>query len=361
MRIKFYFSILVLFLLGLGGVLLYLAKGMKPLHLYIVEGIIAFILVFLFIFYRKIVKPMNIIGSGMELLREQDFSSRLSKVGQYEADRIVNVFNRMMEQLKNERLRLREQNHFLDLLIQASPMGVVITTLNGEISQLNPMGLKMMGVRLEEIMGKKKRSASSSRWLNEHFKDPFVQKAHKQKLRSRAYFKLDEIQQTDKLFKPGMTVVDLGAAPGGWSQYVVSQIGGKGRVIACDILDMNPIVGVDFLQGDFRDENVLNALLERVGEAKVDVVMSDMAPNFSGMPSVDIPRAMYLVELALDMCKQVLAKKGSFVVKVFQGEGFDEYLCEIRSLFSVVKVRKPEASRGRSREVYIVASGYKGE
>ena len=155
MRIKFYFSILVLFLLGLGGVLLYLAKGMKPLHLYIVEGIIAFILVFLFIFYRKIVKPMNIIGSGMELLREQDFSSRLSKVGQYEADRIVNVFNRMMEQLKNERLRLREQNHFLDLLIQASPMGVVITTLNGEISQLNPMGLKMMGVRLEEIMGKK--------------------------------------------------------------------------------------------------------------------------------------------------------------------------------------------------------------
>lgn len=155
MRIKFYFSILVLFLLGLGGVLLYLAKGMKPLHLYIVEGIIAFILVFLFIFYRKIVKPMNIIGSGMELLREQDFSSRLSKVGQYEADRIVNVFNRMMEQLKNERLRLREQNHFLDLLIQTSPMGVVITTLNGEISQLNPMGLKMMGVRLEEIMGKK--------------------------------------------------------------------------------------------------------------------------------------------------------------------------------------------------------------
>ena len=155
MRIKFYFSILVLFLLGLGGALLYLAKGMQILHLYIVEGIIACILVFLVVFYRKIVKPMNIIGSGMELLREQDFSSRLSKVGQYESDRIVNVFNRMMEQLKNERLRLREQNHFLDLLIQASPMGVVITTLNGEISQLNPMGLKMMGVRLEEIMGKK--------------------------------------------------------------------------------------------------------------------------------------------------------------------------------------------------------------
>lgn len=155
MRIKFFFCILVLFLLGLGGTLLYLAKGMRPMHLYIVEGIIVFILVFLIVFYRKIVKPMDIIGSGMELLREQDFSSRLSKVGQYEADRIVNVFNRMMEQLKNERLRMREQNHFLDLLIQASPMGVVITTLDGEISQLNPMGLKMMGVRLEDALGRK--------------------------------------------------------------------------------------------------------------------------------------------------------------------------------------------------------------
>lgn len=208
-------------------------------------------------------------------------------------------------------------------------------------------------------MGKKKRSASSTRWLNEHFKDKFVQQAHKQKLRSRAYFKLDEIQKTDKLFKPNMTVVDLGAAPGGWSQYVVMQIGERGRVIACDILDMDPIVGVDFLQGDFREEKVLNTLLEKIGDDKVDVVMSDMAPNFSGMPSVDIPRAMYLVELALDMCKQVLASQGSFVVKVFQGEGFDEYLREIRSLFKIVKVRKPEASRDRSREVYIVAMGYK--
>lgn len=208
-------------------------------------------------------------------------------------------------------------------------------------------------------MGKKKRSASSTRWLNEHFKDKFVQQAHKQKLRSRAYFKLGEIQKTDKLFKPNMTVVDLGAAPGGWSQYVVTQIGERGRVIACDILDMDPIVGVDFLQGDFREEKVLNTLLEKIGDDKVDVVMSDMAPNFSGMPSVDIPRAMYLVELALDMCKQVLASQGSFVVKVFQGEGFDEYLREIRSLFKTVKVRKPEASRDRSREVYIVAMGYK--
>ena len=155
MRIKGFFGILVFLLLVLGGGLLFLSSRLNMIYFYIGEGLVLFILCYLPFFYRKIVKPLNSIGSGMELLREQDFSSRLSKVGQYEADRIVNVFNRMMEQLKNERLRLREQNHFLDLLIQASPMGVVITTLNGEISQLNPMGLKMMGVRLEEIMGKK--------------------------------------------------------------------------------------------------------------------------------------------------------------------------------------------------------------
>ena len=155
MRIKFYFFILVLFLLGLGGALIYLAGKMQTTHLYVVEGIIVFILLYLVVFYRKIVKPMSTIGSGMELLREQDFSSRLSRVGQYEADRIVNVFNRMMEQLKNERLRMREQNHFLDLLIQASPMGVVIMTLDGEVSQLNPMAVKMLGVRLEEAQNRK--------------------------------------------------------------------------------------------------------------------------------------------------------------------------------------------------------------
>ncbi|MBK5144241.1 23S rRNA (uridine(2552)-2'-O)-methyltransferase RlmE [Budviciaceae bacterium BWR-B9] len=208
-------------------------------------------------------------------------------------------------------------------------------------------------------MGNKKRSASSTRWLQEHFNDKYVQQAQKKGLRSRAWFKLDEIQQADKLFKPGMTVVDLGAAPGGWSQYVVTQIGNIGRVIACDILPMDPIAGVDFLQGDFRDEMVLKALLERVGDSKVQVVMSDMAPNMSGTPAVDIPRAMYLVELALDMCKDVLAPGGSFVVKVFQGDGFDEYLREIRALFKTVKIRKPDASRSRSREVYIVATGRK--
>lgn len=208
-------------------------------------------------------------------------------------------------------------------------------------------------------MANKKRSASSSRWLQEHFSDKYVQQAQKKGFRSRAWFKLEEIQQSDNIFKPGMTVVDLGAAPGGWSQYVVQQLGNKGRIIACDLLPMDPIVGVDFLQGDFRDELVLKALLDRVGENKVQVVMSDMAPNMSGMPAVDIPRSMYLVELALDMCRDVLAPGGSFIVKVFQGEGFDEYLGQIRSLFTKVKVRKPDASRSRSREVYIVATGRK--
>ncbi|WP_392563488.1 23S rRNA (uridine(2552)-2'-O)-methyltransferase RlmE [Orbus wheelerorum] len=208
-------------------------------------------------------------------------------------------------------------------------------------------------------MSGKKRSASSSRWLNEHFKDRFVQQAQKKGLRSRAWFKLEEIQNTDKLFRPGITVVDLGAAPGGWSQYVAPLIGDKGRIIACDLLPMDPIVGVDFLQGDFRDEAVLKTLLERVGEDKVQVVMSDMAPNMSGQPAVDIPRAMYLVELALDMCRDVLAPNGSFIVKIFQGEGFEDYLKSVRDMFKVVKIRKPEASRARSREVYIVASGRK--
>ncbi|BAE73645.1 Ribosomal RNA large subunit methyltransferase E [Sodalis glossinidius str. 'morsitans'] len=208
-------------------------------------------------------------------------------------------------------------------------------------------------------MATKKRSASSSRWLQEHFSDKYVQQAQKKGLRSRAWFKLDEIQQSDKLFRPGMTVVDLGAAPGGWSQYVATQIGGKGRIIACDILPMDPMVGVDFLQGDFREPLVLQALLERVGEQKVQVVVSDMAPNMSGTPAVDIPKSMYLVELALDMCRDVLAPGGNFLVKVFQGEGFDEYLREIRSLFTKVKIRKPDASRARSREVYIVATGRK--
>lgn len=208
-------------------------------------------------------------------------------------------------------------------------------------------------------MSGKKRTASSSRWMQEHFDDHYVKLAQKRGFRSRAAFKIEEIQEKDKLIRPGMTVVDLGAAPGGWSQVAVKLAGDSGKVIACDILPMDPIVGVDFLQGDFREEKVLDALLERVGDAKVDVVLSDMAPNMSGTGGVDQPRAMYLVELALDMCHQVLAPNGCFAVKVFQGEGFEEYMKSVREAFKTVKTRKPDSSRPRSREVYLVATGYK--
>ncbi|RJG51311.1 23S rRNA (uridine(2552)-2'-O)-methyltransferase RlmE [Motilimonas pumila] len=208
-------------------------------------------------------------------------------------------------------------------------------------------------------MAKKTKSASSQRWLDEHVNDHYVQQANKLGLRSRAVFKLDEINAKDKLIKPGMTVVDLGAAPGSWSHRCVELVGDKGLVVACDILPMDPIAGVDFLQGDFREEAVLNALLARIGDAKVDVVLSDMAPNMSGTNEVDQPRAMYLVELALDMCHQVLTKNGSFAVKVFMGEGYDEFIKSVRSAFKVVKTRKPDSSRSRSREVYIVATGFK--
>lgn len=208
-------------------------------------------------------------------------------------------------------------------------------------------------------MSGKKRTASSTRWMQEHFDDHYVKLAQKRGLRSRAAFKLEELQEKDQLIRPGMTVVDLGAAPGGWSQVAVKLVGDRGKVIACDILPMDPIVGVDFLQGDFREEKVLDALLTRVGADKVDVVLSDMAPNMSGSDGVDQPRAMYLVELALDMCHQVLAPNGSFAVKVFQGEGFDEYMKAVKDAFKVVKTRKPDSSRARSREVYLVATGYK--
>lgn len=208
-------------------------------------------------------------------------------------------------------------------------------------------------------MSRNKQSASSGRWLKEHFDDKYVQEAQKRGYRSRAIFKIEEIQNKDKLLKPGMTVVDLGAAPGGWSQYAAEVVGDEGQVIACDILSMDSLPGVSFLQGDFREEAVLSALLERIQPNMVDVVLSDMAPNMSGNLASDQPRAMYLVELALEMCKQVLAPNGSFAVKVFQGEGFDQYLAEIRNMFKVVKIRKPDSSRDRSREVYIVATGYK--
>ncbi|WP_340676793.1 23S rRNA (uridine(2552)-2'-O)-methyltransferase RlmE [Paraglaciecola sp.] len=208
-------------------------------------------------------------------------------------------------------------------------------------------------------MTKKKQSASSQRWMQEHFADKYVLQAQKQGLRSRAVFKIEEIHQKDNLIRQGMTVVDLGAAPGGWSQYAVNLVGDDGIVVACDILPMDSLVGVDFLQGDFREEAVLNQLMKKIGGKNVDVVMSDMAPNMSGNDAVDQAKSMYLVELALDMCHQVLKRNGSFIVKVFMGEGFDEYFKTVKQAFVTVKTRKPESSRARSREVYLVATGYK--
>jgi 23S rRNA (uridine2552-2'-O)-methyltransferase len=210
-------------------------------------------------------------------------------------------------------------------------------------------------------MTKKTRSASSARWLKEHFDDPYVQKAQKQGWRSRAVFKLEQLQQKDRLIKPAMTVVDLGAAPGGWSQLSAQLVGAKGQVIACDILPMEPLAGVDFLQGDFREDAVIETLLNRIGGNNVDVVLSDMAPNMSGNSAVDQARSMYLVELAMDMCRQVLKPNGSFAVKVFQGEGFDDFFVQMRRAFKSIKTRKPDSSRARSREVYLVGTGYKSE
>jgi len=205
-------------------------------------------------------------------------------------------------------------------------------------------------------MGKK---GSSHRWLKEHHRDEHVLRARKEGWRSRAVFKLEEIDQKDRLIRPGMTVIDLGAAPGGWSQYVAHRMKGQGRVIALDRLEMPALPDVEFLQGDFTEQDVLDRLLETLGDRRVDLVMSDMAPNISGMKAVDQPAAMYLVELSLDLARQVLSEGGSLLVKAFQGEGFDEYLAELRKAFGKVQVRKPKASRDRSAEVYLLARNYR--
>jgi 23S rRNA (uridine2552-2'-O)-methyltransferase len=204
------------------------------------------------------------------------------------------------------------------------------------------------------------RSKSSAGWLKEHFDDPYVKEAQKLGYRSRASFKLLEIQEKDKLIRPGMTVVDLGAAPGGWSQVAVNLVGHHGRVIASDILPMDVLAGVDFVQGDFTEEAVLQQILACLGDRKADLVISDMAPNMSGMNAVDQPRAMYLIELAAEMAGQVLKPDGVFLTKVFHGEGFDELLRQMKGQYSKVSTRKPQASRARSREVYLLAKGFKG-
>lgn len=204
------------------------------------------------------------------------------------------------------------------------------------------------------------RSKSSKGWLKEHFDDHYVKMAQKQGYRSRACFKLLEIQEKDKLIRTGMTVVDLGAAPGGWSQVAAEIVGSSGRVIASDILPMDSLADVEFVQGDFTDQQVLDKLLNLLNGEKADLVISDMAPNMSGMKDVDQPQSIYLVELALDMAQQVLKPGGSFLSKVFQGEGFDSLLQEMHQHFNKVQTRKPAASRPRSREVYQLGRGFKG-
>ncbi|MFZ5699328.1 MAG: 23S rRNA (uridine(2552)-2'-O)-methyltransferase RlmE [Pseudomonadota bacterium] len=202
------------------------------------------------------------------------------------------------------------------------------------------------------------RSKSSSRWLQEHFNDPYVRQAQEQGYRSRAVFKLLEIQEKDRLLRPGMTVIDLGAAPGGWSQVAAGLVGDKGLVIASDILPMEPLPGVHFVLGDFREEAVFAALLAVLGDRQADLVISDMAPNMSGERSVDQPRAMYLAELALELARRVLRPGGDLLLKTFQGEGVDAYRKEMRQSFRQLLVRKPGASRARSSEVYLLGRGF---
>lgn len=204
-----------------------------------------------------------------------------------------------------------------------------------------------------------KRSKSSQRWLTEHFDDPYVQRAQAEGWRSRAVYKLAEIDQRDRLVRPGQMVVDLGAAPGGWAQYVAHAQRGQGRVIAVDVLEMEPLEGVAALIGDFREDGTIHALRELLAGSAVDLVLSDMAPNISGMATVDQPRAMYLAELALDFAAQVLKPGGDLLVKAFQGEGYEAFVRDLKDHFSKVLVRKPKASRARSREVYLLARNHR--
>lgn len=203
-----------------------------------------------------------------------------------------------------------------------------------------------------------KPRGSSVSWRERQEKDPFVQKARRDGWRSRAVFKLEEIDKVEHLLRPDMVCVDLGAAPGSWSQYVTEKLKGRVRIIAIDLLPMDSLPSMEFIEGDFSDDAVLELLTQTLGDDKVHLVMSDMAPNSSGNKAVDQPRSMYLAELALDFARQVLRKRGDFVCKLFQGAGFDPFLAEVRSSFGTVKVRKPKASRPGSREVYLVARNY---
>ena len=204
----------------------------------------------------------------------------------------------------------------------------------------------------------KKKHRSKRQWLTEHFRDTYVKRSQAQGYRSRAVYKLLELNERDRFLRPGMTVIDLGAAPGGWSQLAAEIVGKQGTVIATDILAMEPIDGVTFICGDFREEEVLQRLQAELGGRQADLVISDMAPNISGMEAIDQPRAMYLAELALELARSVLKQGGDLLIKVFQGSGFDPYLKELRQSFDKVLIRKPNASRPRSREVYVLARNY---
>lgn len=203
-----------------------------------------------------------------------------------------------------------------------------------------------------------RRSKSSGRWLQEHFSDPYVQRARQEGWRSRAVFKLEEIDRREKLLRPGAVCLDLGAAPGAWSQYVSRQVGKRGTVIATDMLPMEALPGVQFVQGDFRDEAVCQHILELAPAHGVDLLLSDMAPNLSGMDAIDHPRTLHLAELALDLSQRVLKPQGSALIKVFQGAGFQELVAMARGKFAKVKLCKPQASRARSPELYLLARHY---
>lgn len=201
------------------------------------------------------------------------------------------------------------------------------------------------------------RRAPGRHWRQRQGSDPYVARARAEGWRSRAVYKLMEIQERYRVLRPGALVVDLGAAPGGWSQYAAGIVGERGRVIAVDLLEMDPIPGVDYIQGDFRNESTLAQVLSHIGEEGADLVMSDLAPNVSGIRSVDQPRAIYLAELALELAGRILKPGGSFIVKLFHGAGFDEFVREARRQFRTVRVRKPGSSRRESRETYLVATG----
>lgn len=202
-----------------------------------------------------------------------------------------------------------------------------------------------------------RRSKSSDRWLREHFADPYVKRAKAEGWRSRAVYKLEEMDRANRLLRPGLVVLDLGAAPGAWSQYARRQVGRHGRVIASDILAMDPLPGVDFVQGDFHEQAIADALEARIGPGGLDVLLSDMAPNLSGMAEIDAPRAMYLAELALELGQTVLKPGGAALIKLLQGAGFQELVGLARRRFDRVKFLKPQASRARSPEMYLLASG----